>query len=37
MGDSAAVDGASVAEGPAVVGGWSAKSFAAAKLAAWSV
>jgi hypothetical protein len=37
VGDSAAVDGASVAEGPDVVGGWTPKSFAMTKLAAWSV
>ena len=43
VGDSAAVDGESVVggpavvEGPAVVGGWIPKSFAATKLAAWSV
>jgi hypothetical protein len=37
VGDSAAVDGASVVGGPAVVGGWTAKSFVATKLAAWLV
>jgi hypothetical protein len=37
VGDSAAVDGVSVAEGPDVVGGWTPKSFATTKLAAWSV
>lgn len=34
VGDSAAIDGASVAEGPAVVGGWTPKIFATTKLAA---
>ncbi|CAN5498183.1 N/A [soil metagenome] len=37
VGDSAAVDGASVAEGSEVVGGWTPKSFAMTKLAARSV
>jgi hypothetical protein len=37
VGDSAAVDGASVREGPDVAGGWTPKSCATTKLAAWSV